>query len=574
MSSVALQGREHAKPGLVPIASDMVHFTNEVDRTVVGYVDFVGPRPSNRPIIIMPPGFGQTKADVVPLAYPLARLGFAVLRYDRTDHVGESEGEILNSSVASMEHDLKGAIKFARKTLHATKIAVAAYSLEFRNALRIAADGAQIDFLCSILGMVDLRSALQAIYAQDIIALYNMGVRWGTTDLLGFKVNADNFLSSAITTSLHSLRSSIRDAEKIAIPVLFIVGEKDLLTTHTAIEEVFRAIPSPHKEIRLLPDAMHVYGESKDSLCDVNEALGYGALKYLNGEVHHHYELDLCAKEVNERIAWERKRFRELRHVDRREEQEFWSTYLKDFRRVVNLPDYWSLLELIHDTWGGISAGERVLDAGSGTGNFGSYLIVKYLYRVVSSAVNHATRPLFHYMGVDFVRSSLLEARNAHLALQKNCAEQVGLIKSKPFISCDFVEADLANPLSFRDQSFDKICCNLVLSYVPDDQFTLKELWRMLKPGGKIVITTLKPHADLSEVYRNFLKMADTDKEIEDARFLLANAAMIKAREAEGLYRFYDPEELESKLLAIGAVRLRILSAFSNQVVAGFAEKA
>ena len=551
----------------------MVQFTNEANRVVIGFLDFVGPVASNRSLIIIPPGFGQTKTEVIPVSYPLARLGFVVLRYDHTDHVGESDGEILNSSLTSMEEDLQGALKFARKKLHASKVGVAAYSLEFRNALRVAAGGTQIDFLCSILGMVDIRRALQSIYAQDIIALYHLGVRWGVSDLLGFKVNSDNFLSSAIRASLHTLRGAIRDAERLTMPVLFIVGGKDLLTKRGAIEDVFHVIPSSQKEMRVLPDTMHVFNESKDSLRIVNEALAYGASKYLNGDTHCKTKVDLCEKEVDERVEWERKRFRDLRSIDRREEIDFWCTYLKDFRRIVNLPDYWSLQELIHDTWGGVAAGERILDAGSGTGNFGSYLIVKYLYRVMSSAVNHGTRPLFNYVGVDFVYSSLQEARGAHAALQKNCAEQVGLIKRNPFISCDFFQSDLAEPLCFRDNSFDKVCCNLVLSYVPDDHFTLKEMWRVLKPGGKMVVTTLKPHADLSEVYRNFLKMADSDKEIEDARCLLANAGMIRAREAEGLYRFYSQQELESKLTDLGAVKPRILSAFSNQVFAGFAEK-
>lgn len=45
------------------------------------------------------------------------------------------------------------------------------------------------------------------------------------------------------------------------------------------------------------------------------------------------------------------------------------------------------------------------------------------------------------------------------------------------------VKADICN-LPFKDNSFDIILCNHVLEHIPDDTKAMKELYRIMKPGG------------------------------------------------------------------------------------------
>ena len=70
------------------------------------------------------------------------------------------------------------------------------------------------------------------------------------------------------------------------------------------------------------------------------------------------------------------------------------------------------------------------------------------------------------------------------------------LLKSLPNI--DYVSADLASALamvktditemSFEDHIFDVVICNHVLEHIPDDHQAMKELYRVLKPGGWAII--------------------------------------------------------------------------------------
>jgi SAM-dependent methyltransferase len=132
---------------------------------------------------------------------------------------------------------------------------------------------------------------------------------------------------------------------------------------------------------------------------------------------------------------------------------------------------------------------------------------------------------------------------------------------------------DLNRPLPLKDKHFDKICCNLVVSYLDDPLRTLKGLFRSLKPGGKIVVSSLKPHADLSQIYRDFIQVSRTAEELEQARLVLNNAGMIKHKEAEGYYQFFSETELRDLLVEAGGSHTQVFRSFGDQANVAVAER-
>ena len=63
------------------------------------------------------------------------------------------------------------------------------------------------------------------------------------------------------------------------------------------------------------------------------------------------------------------------------------------------------------------------------------------------------------------------------------------------------VQADLRK-LQFPASHFDKVFCFSTIEHVPEDNIAMQELWRVLKPGGVLVLTT-----DISltgQKYKNF----------------------------------------------------------------------
>lgn len=95
----------------------------------------------------------------------------------------------------------------------------------------------------------------------------------------------------------------------------------------------------------------------------------------------------------------------------------------------------------------------RILVNGIGTG-----LDLPYLSRIHS------------YVGVDLTAAMLRRAR-----------PRIGTLE------LELVQGD-GQRLPFRDGSFDHAILHLILAVVPDGAAALREVWRVLKPGGRICL--------------------------------------------------------------------------------------
>lgn len=127
-------------------------------------------------------------------------------------------------------------------------------------------------------------------------------------------------------------------------------------------------------------------------------------------------------------------------------------------------------------------SGKLVLEAGSGAGRF-TEVLLKHGARVVS----------FDY-------SSAVEA-NA-----RNNGSSASLT---------LVQADIRS-IPFPEQSFDYVICLGVLQHTPDPEESIRSLWRMVKPGGRLVIDHYRwnlwlrlppPLGDAEKLYRRLIRM-------------------------------------------------------------------
>lgn len=115
--------------------------------------------------------------------------------------------------------------------------------------------------------------------------------------------------------------------------------------------------------------------------------------------------------------------------------------------------------------------GLDVLDAGTGTGRHALRLAARGA-RVV---------------GIDFSNQMLAKAR------AKRGAERVR-----------FENHDLTRPLPYADASFDRVLSALVLEHVPDVAGFLRELGRVTRSDGTIVVTAMHPAMFLRGVSARF----------------------------------------------------------------------
>jgi len=558
------------------IKTHTVSFHNLSGKRIVGFCDYSDHSGYPMEVVIVVPPYGKTKSGSLPLAYYLALNGFRVLRYDHTNHVGESDGSILFASLTQMSQDLVSAINFAQREYGAPRVAVVSSSLGVRVALKVARQDLRVGLLIGLAGVFNLQGTLYSIYREDGVEKQQKGIPLGLRDILGFQIDADNFLTDATHASFHSLDSSLEDAQNLQTPTVFFVADKDPWVSFDEVRQVFERIPTKRKELHLLSNTMHELHENPVSTDRAFRKVVSLSAKYLSGRELGWEDVQVPEREVLiSRFREEKGRTRAARGLNAEEEKVFWKKYLEKYAYIVNLQDYWNLLDFSNRLLGDWKRNENILDAGCGIGNFGTFILVRQLYQLTQRGrAAFQMLPFCRYWGVDFVDEAMHRARRTHQKVQQEFKQKLGLGDGSPdIVKCSYLPLDLNQPLPLKDKHFDKICCNLVVSYLDDPLRTLKDLFRSLKPGGKIVVSSLKPHADLSQIYRDFIQVSRTAEELEQARSVLNNAGMIKHKEAEGYYQFFSETELRDLLVEAGGSHTQVFRSFGDQANVAVAER-
>jgi ubiquinone/menaquinone biosynthesis C-methylase UbiE len=122
-----------------------------------------------------------------------------------------------------------------------------------------------------------------------------------------------------------------------------------------------------------------------------------------------------------------------------------------------------------------------VLDAGCGNGNI--------LLRVASRLSGHPSQNPVRYVGLDFSKNmlSMAASRISYANLAQGCI----------------------NHLPFKDETFDRVVSSGVITCLPsvqDEVASLKEFYRVLKPGGILVVDFFNQHSHFTRFRKTLLK--------------------------------------------------------------------
>jgi ubiquinone/menaquinone biosynthesis C-methylase UbiE len=377
--------------------------------------------------------------------------------------------------------------------------------------------------------MVDLQSGLRAVsggvdYAEGILK----GVEFGRHELVGVLADMDFTGRDAIDAGLVFKEDARRDMARIQVPVTWIHGEHDAWIDINRVREVLAAGASSNRRLIQVPTG-HQLRTSREALTTFELVASEAVRMIWSRDVIGKSPLLRTVDRIRE--AESRRRRSKVR-IDLRR---FWRDYLLGREGLVGmdlLTSTSTYRDMMRRQIDGLAldASSRVLDLGSGTG-------------ALERELEHVDPRPDQVVSLDIVLDALKRSSG----------------RFKTPVSSTFVQADLDGvaALPFVDSSLDAVLASLLISYLSEPSSVVREIMRVLRPGGRVVMSTLRRDADISAIY--FDGVAELVAAVAEAlavekgvafaelqRSFLNEAAKLLDLEEQGLFRFYDEGEFAS----------------------------
>jgi ubiquinone/menaquinone biosynthesis C-methylase UbiE len=528
------------------------------------------------PIVLIIPGYGSTQTDYLAFSYYLAANRFRVLRYDHTNHVGQSEGNILQITLRGMQADLQSVFDFVHATWPTAPVALFAEDIAARVAVKVMARSKSAAQLLLLNPILDIEAALATPARPDAIGGYRQSPRRGVANLWGLNVNVDQFVGDVIAGDYADVASSAADFARLRTPPIILTSPR----TNHPIEQIFgpqhqslRAIGTSPVIIPLHADVSVESGTYDErhttafrTICKLISAPMIGSP--LPAQTH-----EPNVREVHQQRRLEQERICIRHHVSQATRGALSVAHLAQLPQFGHLPDYWTLINELHRRLLPLEPGMTVLDIGCGLGDFARAMLTNQVYR--SAHQSGAPAVPLRYIGMEQSHESLkLAQQQIHAFAQ----ELPGTLKTAApvaqVVETQWLHTDWTSPLPFIDGTIDRILCHLSLSFTPSPLDCLREALRVLHPDGTTVVTCFQPHTDLSALFQRHLRAAGHDESHALAQIFLHYLGRLHEAIRHGLLHNYERNELARLLSHAGAGPIQIYTVLDNQLLLAIVRKA
>lgn len=558
------------------IVSDRWECHNTKQQVIAVTADHVRHQISTEtPIILLIPGFGSTQTDYVPLSFYLAANHMRVLRYDHSNHVGQSEGNILHITLSHMQADLRSVLDFIRHTWPTASVTLLAEDVAARVAVRVMAERRSADQIFLLNPVLNIDIALSIITRSNAIATYRQGQWRGIINLWGHNVDFDQFLGDAIREDyVDSASSTAELTQLVTPPVILTSPRKNRPIEHPfgPQQHTLRATGSIPTVVSLPAD---VTGESGTN--DERRTTAFKTILTLittsrisSPPSTHLLKPNLL--DVYRQRRLEHERIRTRHHVSQTTRSALWGTHLAHLSQLENLPDYFALTNDFYRWLLPLEPGMTVLDIGCGQRNFHRLLQTNQAYRSTYHS-RRTTAPL-RYVGLDQSHESLrLAEQQIHLFGKELPSTLTPVIPPTQLIVTRWLRTDWNVSLPFIDGSIERILCHLPLSFTPSPLHCLRQMLRVLHPDGTAVVTCFQPHTDLSTLFRHHLHTANHDEPGSPSQIVLHYLGRLREAILHGFVHTYEHNEFASLLAHAGGHSIQLFSVLDNQLLLAIVRK-
>lgn len=527
-------------------------YRNSSGEELRAIVDCVGD-PAFAKFVVIPPAWGRTKESTVGLSETIlstlssAGKSVVVVRFDGVRRRGESfnepdclppVGENRRYTFSQGVRDIESTIDFLEgeygagpRSVFLLTFSIAA--VEGRKAI-VRDSRNRIGGWVSLVGAVDPQSMIRVVSGGvDYFAGAAQGVEFGDQYIQGLLLDVDGATRDAIESRLAFLDDARRDMARVRIPVTWILGAADAWTSAARVRDIMSIgdvsrrriieVPTGH-QLRSSREALAVFGLATRELAE----MAFGELLA---------PVEPSRSELRSRRLQERRRLQRAA-VDLRT---FWRDYLVGREHPIGI-ELVSATEafrsLMETQIAGLrlAPGMRLLDLGSGAG---------------ALPVALGGRPDIHGLlvaEVDLVLEGLVRARRR--VAQGHCGGH-----EYSYVAAG-VDPATSTGLPFADGVADAVLASLVINYLKEPTSFLREVARVLRPGGRLVVSGMKPDADVSRIcvagtaelrsgeVRAVWERDEVTGIDGPLQEFISSGARLLDLEEEGLFNFWGAEEL------------------------------
>jgi len=554
-------------------AVELIDYKNDRGEAIRAIVNSCGDR-KHATAVVIPPAWGKTKETLLPLAatiletFDKVKEPVVVLRYDGIRRRGESYNErecrfpgrehhrfTFSQGVRDIQATLDLLETPAFRPSKTILVTFSAAAIEGRRA--VALEPERISGWISVVGAADLQSAMRVVSGGvDYLGGAERGVSFGIQEVQGVSVDMDFAARDAISYGLAFLEEARQDMARITTPISWLHGMFDAWMDLARVQTLLGVGKWNGRKLTIVPTG-HQLRSSAEAL-QVFQLIASEVGRLALGR-----ELTPSLpnlRSLKARSAAERRRLPDVA-LDRRE---FWRDYTlgRNGKLGIELMTatgaYRELMkqqiELLE-----LNPGDSVVDLGCGTGSFLAELLES----------RHVQSEIFVHQ-VDYVTEALTRIR-----------VRLGERQSQSRVRTSYVSADLEllgrNPwIPFSDQSQNAVIASLLMSYVRRPEALIREVFRVLRPGGRFVFSALRPDADTSRIFvagsdelrrgraREVFGHMESASLEESLRSFLNDAARLLELEEKGVFQFWPEEEMAALLKQGGFRRLKMRNGFGT----------
>ena len=436
----------------------------------------------------------------------------------------------------------------------------------------------RLDLLLLLDPTLDLADTLQDLHHHDLVDAHKTGSRYGLINLMGLPLDADRFLDDAVTEGYADFSSMVDDIRRLQCRILFLQSPS-----------ACRVLPTPAvKDEALIRRIIEIVGDRAGAVslpypisgeeglsergretCDVLTAQCKDILAARGTRFH-------PGQQVNpqELLAQSRHELEQLRLQPRSiksRQLDLWTSYTRYADALSRIPSYYQHSNDLYQTIHPFRSSQNLLDLGCGDYGFARLWLLNEFYRASSRPFTER----FHmgYVGADMQWEVVQSARHAFTTAEKHTNMlSSGMPAGPPPVSSRWVASN-EDSFPFGNEFFDCIVCHFLLNFTGNPVVTLREVYRLLRPNGTLIMSCFTPSTNLATVYQTHLHETQQDGLSSMHRDLLLHLAHLHESIRSRRLHSFTNQLLATLVSQVTAQPARIFSSLGGHVLIATVKK-